>query len=115
MGSLAALSEWIEQHEALLASHLLINPADASGHRGLCAAFLSRATDGAFHLRLCEGANDEFLTWRHQRKVQPMFGRSYAEATLGTWLSEREREGYRATWSATLHDTPASMGMAVPA
>ena len=107
MGSLATLSEWIERNEVLLASHLLVNADAHDTDRALCAAFLSRTSDGSFQLRLCEGMNDEFLTWRHQRRVQPLFGRSYAEATLGTWLTERERDGFRATWSATLRETSA--------
>lgn len=108
MGSLSTLSEWIESNESLISSHLLVNTQEHAAGTAVCAAFLSRSGDGSFQLRLCEGMNDEFLIWRDQRRVRPLMGRSYAEATFETWLALRERDGYRSTWSARLQDDAPS-------
>ena len=109
MGSVTALAQWVERHEELLSSYLLTHDeADAHGNT-MCAVFLSRDDNGEYLLRLCEGFSDAMMIWREQRRAQPMFGRSYAEAIIHQWLRQREGTGYRVEWSARREDraTPA--------
>lgn len=90
----SSLSAWIEAHEQLLSSSLLW------GEQGLCAVFLSRDSRGDYLLRLCEGRDDAWMTWREQRRLRSGFGRSYAEAIAGTALARLEQSGWRVEWSA---------------
>lgn len=101
MASHAALSEWIETHETLVSSVLLMR----SG--GLRALFLSEDDQGNCLLRLCEGVDDSWMVWVDQRRTRSRFGRSYAGALLKSWLSRLEGEGWRVEWSARFEDERA--------
>jgi hypothetical protein len=90
----AELSAWIETREELLSSALL------GGDGGMCAVFLSRDPRGDYLLRLCEGADDRWMTWREQRRLRSSFGRSYAEALANAALARLERGGWQLEWLA---------------
>lgn len=107
MGPVTALAEWIERNETLLTSHLLSHDTGDADGNTLCAVFLSHDADGDYRLRLCEGFNDAMMIWREQRRARTMFGRSYAEAIVNQWLTQRERLGYRVEWSARRQDHAA--------
>lgn len=90
----AELSSWIESSEELLSSALL------GGDQGLCAVFLSRDAKGDYLLRLCDGADDRWMTWREQRRLRSGFGRSYAEAIANAAMTRLERSGWQLEWLA---------------
>ncbi|AXQ31546.1 hypothetical protein D0B54_23920 [Solimonas sp. K1W22B-7] len=90
----AELSAWIESREELLSSALL------GGEPGLCAVFLSCDDQGDYLLRLCDGADDRWMTWREQRRLRSGFGRSYAEAIANAALTRLERGGWQLEWMA---------------
>ena len=94
MAAHAELSTWIETREELLSSALL------GGDRGMCAVFLSRDPQGDYLLRLCDGADDRWMTWREQRRLRSAFGRSYAEALANAAMTRLERSGWQLEWLA---------------
>ena len=94
MAAHAELSTWIETREELLSSALL------GGAGGMCAVFLSRDPQGDYLLRLCDGADDRWMTWREQRRLRSAFGRSYAEALANAAMSRLERSGWQLEWLA---------------
>lgn len=94
MAAHAELSTWIETREELLSSALL------GGAGGMCAVFLSRDTQGDYLLRLCDGADDRWMTWREQRRLRSAFGRSYAEALANAAMTRLERSGWQLEWLA---------------
>ena len=94
MAAHAELSTWIETREELLSSALL------GGDRGMCAVFLSRDSQGDYLLRLCDGADDRWMTWREQRRLRSAFGRSYAEALANAAMTRLERSGWQLEWLA---------------
>lgn len=100
MGTLSLLSEWIETQEELISSSVLLNPESDLRSPSLCAVFLSRNGRGDYLLRCCEGADDSFMIWREQRRMQPLFGEAYAVSQLNLWLQRREDAGYRVEWNA---------------
>ncbi|MDD3761892.1 MAG: hypothetical protein PHP86_01190 [Nevskiales bacterium] len=105
MASHAALTEWIEDHETLLASYLLTRDR-LTGRGGMTALFVSRDERGEYLLRLCEGADDGWMVWVDQRRTRSRFGRAYADGLAGAWLSRLETAGWRVDWSAR-HECPA--------
>ena len=117
MGSLSRLGDWVEQNEELISQALLVNPDSGealAGARSFCALFLSRNVHGEFLLRSCEGADEQFVVWRDQRRLRSMFGESYALAQMNLWLDAREQQGYRIEWSAQRTSAGASVSALVP-
>ncbi len=100
MASLDRFCEWIDDHEQPLASHLLQHPERG----GACALLLSRTESGDYRLRLCEGEDDRWLTWRDERRCRARFGRSYADALLTASIATLQLAGYRPLWSAVAPD-----------
>lgn len=100
MGPLQMLAEWVERHETVLAGALLVN-ADGDGHGNhLCLLLLSRDDSGEYLLRLCEGYDDRWMTWREQRRLRPIFGSAYVEALWGSQLQRRLGQGWTLEWNA---------------
>ncbi|MFP5305822.1 MAG: hypothetical protein ACLGI7_08360 [Gammaproteobacteria bacterium] len=97
MASHAVLSEWIDDHETLLASVLL---SRVDGRPGLRGFFVSEDASGNYLLRLCEGADDSWMIWIDQRRTRSRFGRAYADALGNAWLSRMGAAGWRIDWSA---------------
>ncbi|HEX4896454.1 MAG TPA: hypothetical protein VFV11_09015 [Solimonas sp.] len=112
IASHARFSEWIETQETLLGSHLLVHPRSGA----LSALFLSQDGNGEYLVRLCEGADDACMRWSDQRRARSRFGRGYAEALAGAWLTRLESAGWRLEWSARREAAaPAAMPEAEPA
>lgn len=111
MASHAAFSEWIDTHEQLLSNSLLVHPHENS----VCAVFVSRSEAGEYRVRLCEGHDDGWMTWRDQRRSQARFGRAYAEALAGAWQQRLERAGYQREWSTCAQLPPVGSLISVAA
>lgn len=106
MGALTTLSQWIETQEELISSSVLLNQQSDLRSPSLCAVFLSRNGHGEYLLRSCEGADDNFVVWRDQRRMRPLFGEAYALSQLNLWLQRREDAGFRVEWNAQRALTP---------
>jgi hypothetical protein len=96
MASLDRFCEWIDTHEQPLASHLLLHPERG----GACALLLSRTESGDYRLRLCEGEDERWMTWRDERRCRARFGRGYADSLLSASLATLKLAGYREQWCA---------------
>ncbi len=96
IASHARFSEWIDTHEQLLASYLLLQTPGGE----LAGLFLSRDANGELLIRLCQGPDDRCMRWEDQRRCRSRFGPAYAEARVEAWLKRLEAQGWRREWSA---------------
>lgn len=99
-GSMSSLGLWIRDNETLLATHFLRLPLERPAKVHACGVFVSRLRDGRLCLRLCEGNDARWLSWKARSTIEsgdPVQARALEEL----WLSMREAMGFEVLWSLT--------------
>ena len=99
-GSMSSLGLWIRDNETLLATHFLRLPIERPARVHACGVFVSQLKDGRLCLRLCEGNDARWLSWK-ARSLIDSGDPAQAHALETLWISMREALGFEVLWSLT--------------